>query len=263
MENSTIQEANHQVLVILLKKILEVLSIEDKPVESVSIDNFDEVRASLRNELSAVVKSIKSLPDNTDIIKELKTLTDSIKKIEFTPTINVAAATVTVPEIKVPEVNIPAITVPTPQVTVNTPEVLIPAPIVNVPAPIVNVEAVDLSNIIKSLELNLNKLRTNSETRPLAVRMSDGSNWIRDLIKIQKETSKAVAAFAGGSDQIRLLDSNRSIINPASLEGQSFDMLVPYSYDYIDWSNLSAILFKKNGITVSTLSISGSTITRT
>lgn len=266
------EQVNSEVTVILLKKIIELLGVKDEPANSIGIDNLDEVKAHLRNELAPVIKSIKSIPDNSDIVKALKTLSDKFETIEFNPTINVAAADVSIPEIKVPEINVPSITVPTPQVTVNAPEVLIPAPIVNIPAPIVNVEAINLDSIIKELERNLRPLRINNVSHPLAVRLSDGGTWIKELIKVQKETSKAVAAFAGGNDQIRLLDSNRSFVNPASAEGQSY-MLVPKIYDYISLSPASlptTVVYKTggaSGTTVATLTIvySGtdiSTVTR-
>lgn len=267
------QETNQQVLVILLRKIIELLATKEEPLESLNIDNLDEVKAHLRNELKPVINSIKDIPDNSDIIKALKGLSDKFEKIDFNPTINVAAATVTIPEIKVPEVNVPVITVPTPQVTVNTPEVLIPAPIVNVPAPIVNVEAVDLLSVIKALEINLNKLRTNSETRPLAVRLSDGQSWLKKLVEVQKDTAKAVTAFAGNSDIMRVVDANKNIVNPATAEGQTY-LLVPKTYDYISMSPASqptTVIYKRGGsggTTVATLTIaySGtdvSSVTRT
>ncbi len=252
---------NQEVTIILLKRIIELLDTKEEPVDSMGVNNLDEVKAHLRNELLPVIKSIKSLPDNSDIIKALKGLSDKFDKIEFTPTINVAAADVTVPEIALPQITIPPFEIPTPQVNYTAPEITVAPPIVNVEAPIVNVEATDLAGVIKSLDLNLNKLRTNSETRPLAVRLSDGQSWLKKIVEIQQETSKAVAAFAGGNDQMRLLDTNRSIVNPATAEGQSFGQLVPKVYDYIDLSPPSlptTVIYKQggsSGTTVATLTI--------
>ena len=206
-------DSNHQVLVILLQKIIDLLSEDEVEKETVSIDNFDEVKAALRNELSSVVKSINSIPDNKDIVKELKSLKKSIESIEFNPNINVAGSQVTIPEIRIPDISIPDVHVPAPQVTVNTPEIQIPAPIVNVPAPIINVPEVDLSDITRAIDVNLNKLRTNSEKRPLAVRMSDGQNWVKELKELNKNAAQTTQFM---SDVSYIRDSSGNRINPAT-----------------------------------------------
>lgn len=205
-------EVNHEVTVILLKKIIELLDVKENPAETLKAD---EIRAALRNELAAVIKSIKALPDNTDILKEIKKLTQAIGAIELKPNISVAAADITIPEIKAPEINFPDFNIPTPQVTVNPPEIHIPAPVVNLPAPIVNVDAVDLSAIIRSLESNLNKLRTNSETRPLAVRMSDGQKWIKELQQLNRQAAQTTQFM---TDVSYIKNAAGARINPATSE---------------------------------------------
>lgn len=195
------EQINHEVTIILLKKIVELLDVKEEPLTSIEVNNLDGVKAHLRNELAPVIKSIKALPDNSDIVKALKTLSDKFDKIEFNPTINVAAADVTIPEIKVPEVSIPTITVPTPQVTVNAPEVLIPAPIVNVPAPIVNVESpiinFESDDILRALNDGLRKLRQNNMSNPVFVRMTDLERIIEALGGVQKATKEVMLGFPG------------------------------------------------------------------
>lgn len=209
-------QINQEVTVILLKKIIELLDEKEPALESVSVDNLDVVSASLRNELAKVVKAVKdNQPDNTDVLKELKKLYLAIEKLELNPTINVSAADVTMPDIKVPDITIPSFDIPTPQVTVNPPEIHIPAPVVNLPAPVVNVESVDLSNIIRALEVNLNKLRTNSETRPLAVRLSDGQKWVKQLEQLNKQTAQTVQYM---SDVSYIRNAAGIRINPATSE---------------------------------------------
>lgn len=211
------EQINQEVLVILLKKIIELLDEKEPASESVSVDNLDVVSASLRNELAKVVKAVKdSQPDNTDVLKELKKLTAAISAIEVNPTINVNAADVTIPEIKLPSISIPDINVPTPQVNYTAPDIHIPAPVVNLPAPIVNVETVNFSDLEKVLEINLNKLRTNSETRPLAVRLSDGQKWVKQLEQINKQTAQTTQ-FMSDVSYIRNAAGIR--INPATDEG--------------------------------------------
>lgn len=205
------KDINHEVTVILLKKIIELLDKEDEPEESIKAD---EIRAALRNELAGVIKAVKSIPetDNSGILKELRSLKDAVNAIEVKPTVNVAGAEVTIPEIKLPDINIPEFNIPTPQVNYTPPEIRIQAPIVNVPAPIVNTPNIDIESIIRSLEVNLNKLRTNGETRPLAVRMTDGQKWIKELKHLNHQTTQFM------SDVSYIRDTHGIRINPAREE---------------------------------------------
>jgi hypothetical protein len=205
-------DENHLVLCYLLRQILVAIKSIEPSTETVTVDNLDVVSASLRNEIS---KLVKALPDNKDLLKELKALKEAVSKLEMSPTINVEASKVTVPDITIPEINVPI-----PQVTVNVPDVVVPEinvpqPIVNVEAPIVNVPEVDLSQIIKALELNLNKLRTNSETRPVAVRISDGQNWVKELQQLNKQAAQTTQ-FMSDVSYIRNAAGQR--INPATEE---------------------------------------------
>lgn len=252
------ENINHEVTVILLKRIIELLDTKEDGQESIGVNNLDEIKAHLRNELVPVIKSIKDGSDNSAILKALKTLSEKIESIEFNPTINVAGATVTVPDVIVPQINVPEINVPAPQVTVNSPEVNIPAPIVNVPAPIVNVEATNLDSIIKALEVNLNKLRTNSETRPLAVRISDGQQWVKELKQLNRQAMQTTQYM---SDVSYSKSRDGQLINPSTAEGQALGLLIPTTYDYISFSpaaNPTTIIFKTGGVsgtTVGTLTL--------
>lgn len=176
------EEINHTVLVTLLRQIRDYLSVKDEPVEGIKAD---AIRAALHNELLGVIKAVKAIPevDNSDLLKEIKSLKDAINAIEVKPTINVAGAEVTIPEIKVPDVIVPDFNIPTPQVNYQPPDIRIDAPIVNVPASIVNVPPVDLDGVITELHTSLEKLRTNNKSRPLAVRLSDGAEWVKELKK--------------------------------------------------------------------------------
>jgi hypothetical protein len=210
-------DLNHQVLVILLKRIIELLDREEKePPETL---HADEVRAALRNELAAVVKSVREIPDNSDVVSQLKKLEAAVKKIELAPQITVSPSNI--PDVIVPEIKIPEISAP--QVTVNVPDVIvppfnIPTPIVNVAAPIVSVPEVDLTAIIRSLEVNLNKLRTNSETRPLAVRLSDGQTWTKELKELNRQTAQTQQFM---SDVSYIKNATGQRINPATDESVS------------------------------------------
>ena len=196
-ENSL--EVNHAVTVILLQKIIELLDKEESEPETLKAD---EVRAALRNELAAVVKSIKSIPDNKDVIKQLKTLTDAINKIDFKPVINVAGSEVKIPDINIPEISLPTITIPpfdipTPQVNYTAPDITVAAPIVNVEAPIVNVPEVNLDEVIGELDRSLSRLRNNTISNPIHVRINDISKILDRLDGVKKATNEVMLGFPG------------------------------------------------------------------
>lgn len=218
--NPNQESIDQQVNVILLRKIIELLEVREEPVESLKAD---EVRAALRNELSAVIKSIKAIPepDNKDILKELKALQVAIKAIEVKPNINVEAAQVTIPKIELPDINVPEFVIPpfdipTPQVNYTPPEIHIPAPVVNVAAPILNVPEVNLEAVINELHIGLEKLRTNNKSRPLAVRLTDGGEWIKEL-KTLNDHHKHQAQFL--TDVTYIKNNSGARINPATEEG--------------------------------------------
>lgn len=260
------EQINQEVLVILLKRIIDLLDKQDEPDESLKAD---EVRAALRNELAGVIKAVKSIPevDNSLLLKEIKSLKEAINSIEINPSINVAGAEVTIPEIKLPQINIPEFNIPTPQVNYTPPDIHIDAPIVNVPAPIVNVPEIEIDDIIKELRVGLEKLRTNNKSRPLAVRLSDGADWIKEL----KKQGSQITQFL--SDVSYIKDSTGKTISPATSEGQTFGKIVPYAFDYVELSPASlptTLTFKQggsSGTTVSTVNLvysngNVSTITR-
>lgn len=214
--------------------------------DGVTVNNFDEVTAALQNQLTKANKPIMALLKGLNltteaqtklisdidnkaqsdfknefqplIIKRQKQLVhiDNLHEIPSTEEVSVNNLTDLLPHLKDISDKISALTldvnIEAPKITVN------PTPI-NIPATVFP-EAINLEPLLRTIESGLNRIRTNSETRPLAVRLSDGQNWLKEIVKIQQETSKAVAAFAGGNDQIRLLDSNRNFVNPASAEGQ-------------------------------------------
>lgn len=236
----TDQEINHQVLVILLKRIIELLDRKEEPEDNIKAD---EIRAALRNELAGVIKAVKSIPevDNKDLLKELKSLREAINAIEFNPNINVAGAEVTIPEIKVPNVVVPDFNIPTPQVNYTPPDIHIDAPIVNVPAPIVNVPEVNLDAIISELHTSLEKLRTNNKSRPLAVRLTDGAEWIKELKKQTAQTTQYMSDVSYSKNAAGLT------INPATEETLS-QILGKYAIQLDDVSTTNVTYVGKAAI---------------
>ncbi len=243
------QQINHQVTVILLRKIIELLSLEDAPVESVDIGNLDEVKAHLRNELRPVVKSIEGIPDNKDVIKQLKIVSDYLKKIEFTPTINVAAANI--PDVVVPEIKIPEINVPTPQVTVNVPDVIvpefnIPTPIVNVEAPIINVPEVNLDEVIYELSVGLKKLKYNNSSNPIFVRMADINKILESLDGVRQASKEVMLGFPGA---IRIQNATGGIVDFNSISPLATDDIGKQGlWDYVGGTNAIYAGFAVRGL---------------
>jgi len=84
-----------------------------------------------------------------------------------------------------------------------------------VPETKIDIPEVQLDGLVKEINLGLNKIRTNSVTRPLAVRLSDGQKWLKEIIGKMENMSTTLAGF---SDQIRLRGKTGGIINPATEE---------------------------------------------
>lgn len=188
------------------------------------VNNLDEIKAALRNEFAlhtrSVIKAVAGLEnkdvrvnnlDEVPIVKsvEIGNLAEMLEVLNAINTELQKKFEVNVPEAK--------INVSSPDVKVNVPApvVNVPAPVVNVPAPIVNIPAMDFDDIIKALDRNLNKIRTNDKGRPLAVRLSDGQNFIG---KMMAAVEKQELAFTGFNENMRLRNSQGTPVNPATEE---------------------------------------------
>lgn len=110
----------------------------------------------------------------------------------------------------------PQVTVKAPDVKVDTPRFNIPAPVVNVPTsptPIVNVDMDVIVDALENLEESLGILGINSVENPLAVRMSDGEEWV-DRIKTSLDgLQQSFGSFQG---HIGLKDKSGNTVNPAT-----------------------------------------------
>lgn len=169
----------------------------------IGINNFDEVKSHLRNELAIAVaklekalKAIKvDLPNMKisetiqisnigelgkvlgDMKTALSSLTDVVGKLDkFNPNIHVTTPDVIIPEIKIPKIELPTINVPEPKVTVN-PDVM-----------------VDLSELLDALEPL--KYLSNKATNPISVRLSDGQKFIKALQQVAEKAGQVVTAFS-------------------------------------------------------------------
>ncbi len=273
-ESSQMEDDKKRFLIELVREILKGLN--DVTITNIkngiNVNNLDEIKASLRNELNKANKPITDIlnkinlsaesqnkfledvqnkaeneVDNTVQTVVVKRLNDKTEITNFSDIIfpsevsvnNLTELASYLEELinKVSELKL-SVTLPAPQVTIQ------PTP-VNIPETVLNIPPLDLEPIISSLNENLKLLRTNNKSRPLAVRLTDGAEWIKELIKTQKETSKAVAAFAGGSNQVRLLDSNNGIINPVQQEPEILRAIANISASQTDSSIVTAVTGKK------------------
>lgn len=181
----------------------------------INVNNLDQIKAHLRNELIPVIKSINNGSDRTDIIKAIKSLSDEIKKIDFNPTINIESPDVKVPEFIVPEVKIPDINIPTPQVTVNVPDVIIPefnipTPIVHVSSPVVNIPEINLEEVINELSIGLKKLRQNNTSNPIFVRITDLDRVLLKLDEVRVASKEVMLGFPGS---IRIQNATGGVVD--------------------------------------------------
>lgn len=99
-------------------------------------------------------------------------------------------------------------------VEIPTPQVHVEAPIVTVnPAP-VNIDATDLSPIVDALEPL--KLLSTDPTKPIAVRMSDGEEYVDLLRDIAQNTSQPLM-MSGGYPDVTINNTPR---NPVPITGE-------------------------------------------
>lgn len=239
----TDQEINHEVLVILLKRIIELLDRKEEPIEEVSIDNLDEVKAALQNISSKQTRSLVNVLEKvSDGSEKQKEVTSQIlKEIKTSFADRFSSVYVKKPLDRVEILNLDEVPIAESvevsnlselaeyfnklandikdslNVNVEAPTVNVPSPIVNVPAPIVNTSqvSIDISPILDELDRQLNKIRTNSVSRPLAVRLTDGQEWIKELKKQTAQTTQYL------SDVSYSKNATGQTINPATEESLS------------------------------------------
>lgn len=190
----------------IAKEVAREALIELK--SGVEISNFDEIKALFINDGPKI---------NKPLIKTISSLQETIDRFEFPETINTDSKEVVdrLKELKsaIEKLNL-EVNVPEPRVEVN-----VPAPIVNVSPSEVVMPKIDfpendfselLDGIKKTLDLNLNKIRTNSKERPLAVRLSDGREFVEAFKQMAEEGTRQVfAAYSSNEMFLKLADGSR------------------------------------------------------
>lgn len=240
-EETQKEEDKKKFLTALVREIINNLSevTVSNLSDGVNVNNLDEIKASLRNELAKANKPITdilnklnmSTQEQTKFLKEVEDkaeteVDDNVQtvvikrikdKVEVTniediiipDNVSVNNLSELLPALQELSDKISAlklnVTLPAPQVTVN------PAT-VNIPETVINTPAVDLGPIIDALDKNLKLIRTNNKSNPLAVRFTDGADWIKEVRKQAAQTTQFL------SDVSYIKNAAGSRINPATDE---------------------------------------------
>jgi hypothetical protein len=236
-------------------------------INGVDVNNLDEVRAGFHNELREVVSQLKNL---TSTIGKLKTDTVKVSNLKDAP-VQKEVSISNLKDLRLPETvsvsnlgdlkaSIEALANEIKSIQFN--------PIVKVqraaqkitvqPTPVtINERSLDLEPVVRAIDLNLNKLRTNDVHRPLAVRLTDGQNWVKQIAEgIKQGTSQVFTSFPG---LMGIRGKTGAPIDPATSDDVSGGKLVPQNFDEIGMdvpSKPTIITYKLKGATIATLTLS-------
>ena len=226
---------------------------------TVSIDNLDQVKLYLRQELAILSRrleeSVSKFAKREELaeveVSNLDTLKDSLDRIETAISsieLKPADVNVVVPDIKIPDIKIPEIK----------------SPVVNVAAPNVTVKPTDVV-------LDLSEIK--EMFAPLVARLSDISSKLDSMPTNQesfleglaRESNRSLsnisAVFSGGSsgltgDEYKELKKSSSNVTSVDDTNTSTTLLPPNNNrkGFIIFNNSNAILYVKLGATASTTS---------
>lgn len=228
-----------RVLLDALNEVREAVS--EAAISEVSVNNLDEVRASLRNELNRVskpiVSAIKGLALDRKKIEEMteRISQDNAQALDLTHDIQIVRKPKTVHEIanlrdivfpgEIAVTNLSELqayfndladvmrglnfTVPAPQVTVNPPSVNVPEirmPEIMIPAPIVNVDGGDftpLLEVIKALKDTLRRTSAN-QTKQMTAFSNGGINKhdLKSVMRAGTNTALSTSSIYNGSTEL-------------------------------------------------------------
>jgi hypothetical protein len=185
-----------------LADALKTVEVSNFPDE-VAVNNFDEVKAHLRNELVPFLKNIEKavhgikipeqkevkIPEtvkvsnlseirleqsNADIIDALRGLSDQLKAIEINPTVNVSVPEVVVPEIRLPEINVPKT-----ETSID----------------------IDMSPVIRALKPL--ELLSDKPSQPIAVRISDGKAFVKAMERVSQGMTTFTSSVGMSVDELK------------------------------------------------------------
>lgn len=226
LQESQSEEDRLQLALNLFKEIQRASeSIVDKIDDGVVVNNFDEVSAALKNETknntTRLLKALKQLKISGE---EQSRIIQAVQERQMRDTENeFQTIRIKKPRDKVFVENLDEVVLPESMTVDNlqeleqyfdslsqvirdnfnidipTPEVNVQAPEVNVPDVNVNPE-IDISSLkdqIKKVNQSLKKIKNNRSTNPLAVRLSDGEEFIESMRTITDNLNQAFAGFPG------------------------------------------------------------------
>jgi hypothetical protein len=249
---------------------LQDLSI-NRIEQGVDVNNLDEVTSALRSEvkllssqLAVLVGEVRKLDrDKTFSISNLKDIplqrevsVLNLSDIKMPDSVSISNLSEIRSAISSLADEIKRIKIESP--VVNVPKVSIPAPVVTVQPTPVNITEnnIDISPVIDAVNTGLERLKENSETNPIAVRLTDGSKWISHIVNgMQRGYREAVAGIAG---IVNLRNSDGITINPATTSDVTGGKIVPQNFNEIILDPVDSpttITYKLDGSVVATLNL--------
>lgn len=243
-EESQSEDDKKRFLMTLTREIINNLSevTVSNLSDGVNVNNLDQVRAALHNELAKSTKAITTIlnklrlstdeqtkflkdvqekADNeiddtvqTVIIKRIKDRVEvtNLSDINIPEAVSVNNLSELLPALEKLSRDISALKL---SVNVDAPQIIVQPTPVNIPETIINTPALNLDPIINSIEDNLKLIKRNNKSNPLAVRLTDGSDWIKEIRKQNAQTTQ----FMSDVSYIRNAAGQR--INPATDESTS------------------------------------------
>lgn len=239
MKSAKDEQSRLRIAQLLFKEMRKnSVDIVERLEKGIPVNNFDVVKASLHNEFArntkAMLKAMKemqiSAEEQSSILAAL--VADEKREVDNSfETIKIPRATAQRMVVEnIGDITIPSdfyvnnfshlepyfnalsetikealnIKIEAPKVTVEAPNVK-----VDVPETKINIPDLDLSPLLKALESGLNRIKTNSATRPLAVRLSDGKEFISRLVEVIDKGNKQVLAAYSGDSYLKTADGNR------------------------------------------------------
>lgn len=242
MEN---EQEKRRFLVMLAKEIIS--AIQEKTLAtvdgSVEVSNLDSITASLRNELGKANKPIRDLLQKLNYSTEEQTSVIQQMEKKAVDDFNAQYQTVIIKRAKdqVEVTNLNEIVYPSEYKVTNLSDlseyfkdlsdkisalklsVNLPAPQVRVePTPVnipeVRIPEVNFDPLLDAIEKGLRPIRTNNKSHPLAVRLTDGAEWVKALREVSSNQAKTVQYM---SDNNYIKNASGMTINPATEEALS------------------------------------------
>ena len=219
-------------------------SIVGQLEEGVSISNFDEVKASLHNEFSKNTKLVLKALQGIDLsTKEQSSIIKALHEEAKRDTENDFQTVILKrPRDKVTVDNFDDILFPSStsisnlsdiqgylnalgdrlsealNINIEAPKVIVEPAQVNIPENIINIPEFNLKPIVSEIKKSLEKIRLNNKNRPLAVRLSDGQEFINQLEKVVEGQKEVFASFPGS---LKIKGKTGGVINPATDDAPS------------------------------------------